>query len=61
MGSRWRGAELLSCCVAGERRTQLGEERKELKVWQSFLLYRSVAGTEAAESDPAGTQHPGYL
>lgn len=38
VGSRWHSAELLSCCVAGEGRTQLGEGRKELEVWQSFCF-----------------------
>lgn len=58
VGSRWHSAELLSCCVAGEGRTQLGEGKERARGLAVFLLYRPVAGQGAAESDPAGMQGP---
>lgn len=58
VGSRWRGAEPLSCCVAGEGRPQLGEGREELEAWQSFCF----AGPQPAQKQRRAIQlGPGAL
>lgn len=61
VGSRWHVAELLSCCVAGERQRQLGEGRKKISRSGRLSAYRSVVSSEEADSNPAGMQGFEYL